>query len=217
MSTSLPERIYAEIRRQIFIHELKPASHLKIDTLSERFQASAIPVREALVRLCSEGLAVQEDRQGFAVRPVTPKLVEDDYRTLATILQTGAAEIAAALARKNVQEPRLADSRDALSAIARPADVENLDDILLGWAPSKRLAVLGAFCRLHSQYFLQLDFELRGNDGRRHYTRRRQRAATALLAGHGTLVQKLIAEERDWRIDNIPLVIREMLYRQLPR
>jgi hypothetical protein len=80
---------------------------------------------------------------------------------------------------------------------------------------SKQLAGLRTFCLLHSRYFQRIDFDLRGEKGLRSFISRRQRAATALIAGKVSTAQKLLAEERDWRIENIPSVIREMLFRQL--
>lgn len=208
MSISMPDRIYAELRSEILSHELSPSSNLKIEALSERFHTSAIPVREALARLCNEGLAVQENRMGFSVRPVTPSSLEDDYRTLAAILQLAAAEVAA----KSISP----DSGGiALEDLTKTDSAEMLDQFLLGCLPSKQLAGLGAFCLLHSRYFQRLDFDLRGEKGLRSFISRRQRAATALIAGKVSTAQKLIAEERDWRIENIPSVIREMLFRQL--
>ncbi|KAL0630287.1 hypothetical protein Q9L58_010866 [Maublancomyces gigas] len=211
MSISLPDRIYAELKSQILSHKLIPASSLKIDALSQKLHASTIPVREALARLCAEGLVVQENRQGFTVRPITPKLLEDDYRTLAAIMQVGAGEAAAGIAQRTT----LNASHAALARMANSEFVDELDEFLLSWVPSKRLAGLGAFCLLHCSYFFNLDFELRGEEGWRHFRRRRQRSAVALQAGKGVTAQKLIAEECEWRISNIPLVIREMLYRQL--
>ena len=215
MSISLPDKIYNGLKARILNHDLYPAASIVIDEISGDFNASAIPVREALVRLCSEGLVVQRNRQGFTVRPITPKIIEDDYRTLASILQVGAAEFVDVITREPVCEPRLAESMRMLAAMTTSETVANLDGLLLEWLPSKRLAAVGLSCHLHIKYFIDLDIELRGKDGRRNYTRRRQRGATALLDGRAALVRKLIAQERDWRIENIPLVIKEMLYRQL--
>jgi DNA-binding GntR family transcriptional regulator len=212
---SLPDQIHNELKAQILSHELVPGSTLKIDALSDQFRASTIPVREALARLCSEGLAIQENRVGFKVRSVTPSLVEDDYRTLASVLQIAVSEVAASLAQKAGEPPGLSDESNALALIANSENAETLDEFLFGCLSSKRLAALAVFCLSHSRYFLKLDLELRGKEGWRHYIRRRQRTATAILAGRIALAQKLIAEERDWRIENIPTVVREMLFRQL--
>lgn len=208
MSLSMPDRIYAELKSEIISHELAPSSSLKIEALSARFHTSAIPVREALVRLCNEGLAVQENRLGFSVRPVTPKSLEDDYRTLAAILQLAAAEVAA-------KSPGPYNGGIALEDLTKTDSAAMLDHFLLGCLPSKQLAGLGTFCLLHSRYFHRIDFDLRGEKGLRSFITRRQRAAAALVAGKVSTAQKLIAEERDWRIENIPSVIREMLFRQL--
>ncbi|WP_180608176.1 GntR family transcriptional regulator [Agrobacterium vitis] len=210
MSISIPDRIYADLRSKIISHELAPSSSLKIEALSAQFHTSTIPVREALVRLCNDGLVVQENRQGFSVRPVTPKSLEDDYRTLAAILQLAAAELTA-----NAKSDRSSEGGIALEELTKNDGAQNLDRFLLSCLPSKQLAMLGNFCLLHSRYFQRIDFDLRGEKALRNFISRRQRAATALIAGRVSTAQKLIAEERDWRIENIPSVIREMLFRQL--
>ena len=213
MSMSMPDRIYAELRSEILGHQIAPSSSLRIEAISERFHTSTIPVREALVRLCNEGLAVQENRLGFSVRPVTPKTLEDDYRTLAAILQLGAVEIVASL--KLADRNSRLDGDAAIEELSKSDSVEVLDEVLLHALPTRQLAGLGTFCLMHSRYLQRIDFELRGEVGRRHFIGRRQRAAAALAAGKANVAQKLIAEERDWRIENIPSVIREMLFRQL--
>ena len=208
MSMSIPDRIYEELKSEIISHELAPSSSLKIEALSARFHTSAIPVREALARLCNEGLAVQVNRLGFKVRPITPKSLEDDYRTLAAILQLAAAEVTA-------KSTGPYSGSIALEDLTKTDSAAMLDQFLLGCLPSKRLAGLGTFCLRHNLYFQRIDFDLRGEKGFRSFISRRQRAAAALVAGKVNTAQKLIAEERDWRIENIPSVIREMLFRQL--
>lgn len=213
MSISLPDRIYAELRSEILAHRLAPSTSLRIEAISERFHTSTIPVREALVRLCNEGLAIQENRLGFSVRPVTPKTLEDDYRTLAAILQLGAVEMVANL--KLADRSSVLEGDVTMEELSKSDSVEMLDEVLLDALPSRQLAGLGTFCLMHSRYFQRIDFDLRGVSGRRHFISRRQRAAAALASGKANVAQKLIAEERDWRIENIPSVIREMLFRQL--
>lgn len=213
MSMSLPNRIYAELKSEILAHRLAPSSTLRIEAISERFRTSTIPVREALARLCNEGLAIHENRLGFSVRPVTPKTLEDDYRTLAAILQLGAAEVVVSL--KVADRSSTVDGSPTMDELAKSDSVEMLDELLLEALPSKQLAGLGTFCLMHSRYFQRIDLELRGEAGRRHFISRRRRAAAALAAGRANVAQKLIAEERDSRIENIPSVMREMLFRQL--
>jgi DNA-binding GntR family transcriptional regulator len=126
----MPDRIYAELKSEIISHELAPSSGLKIEALSERFRTSTIPVREALVRLCNEGLAVQENRLGFSVRPVTPNSLEDDYRTLAAILQLAAAEVA-------VRSTARHNGGISLEDLTKTDSAAMLDQFLLGCLPSR--------------------------------------------------------------------------------
>lgn len=207
---SLPDHIHNELKTLILSHKLSPGASLKIDALSERFQASTIPVREALARLCAQNLVIQEEKVGYKVRPVTPIVVEDDYRTLAAILQIGISDVALKLS-----ETRGTLLQTTLDSIAVSGTADDLDHFLFGQLSSRRLAELGNFCLAHSRYFLALDFELRGENATRLFIRRRKRIAAALLAGRVASAQKLVLQERDWRIENIPGVIKEMLFRQL--
>ncbi len=73
-------RIYERLRRDIVTGRLAPGLKLGIDFLSERYAAGAIPVREALNRLASDGLAERHDQRGFFVAGVGI----DDWRELVT-------------------------------------------------------------------------------------------------------------------------------------
>ncbi len=68
---TLASAVYGRLRHDVLLGELKPGEKLRIETLRERYSAGASPIREALNRLTSDGLVVQEDQKGFRVSPVS--------------------------------------------------------------------------------------------------------------------------------------------------
>jgi DNA-binding GntR family transcriptional regulator len=62
-------RIYERLRQEILCLELKPGSALDEVSLGNRFKLSRSPVREALVRLASEGLVVILRNRSTIVAP----------------------------------------------------------------------------------------------------------------------------------------------------
>ncbi len=60
------------LRQDIISGTTPPGSRLVVATLAERLSTSQTPVREALMRLASEGMVTLEDQRGFSVAPVSP-------------------------------------------------------------------------------------------------------------------------------------------------
>jgi DNA-binding GntR family transcriptional regulator len=70
----LTDQIYDVLRERIVDGDLAPGQRLNIDALAAELGASNIPIREALARLASEKLAVQEPYKGYTVMPLlTPE------------------------------------------------------------------------------------------------------------------------------------------------
>ncbi len=61
------DRAYRAIRADILNGRLEPGSRLRVEALSERYEASSGVLREALPRLAGEGLAVLVPQQGYSV------------------------------------------------------------------------------------------------------------------------------------------------------
>lgn len=72
------ERVYAGMRERIRTFDIEPGSRLDINEIAERYDASAIPVREALARLAAEGLIDREPQTGFTAPRVAVRRVIDD-------------------------------------------------------------------------------------------------------------------------------------------
>lgn len=65
------EKAYRQLRSDIVRCELNAGLKLRMVFLKERYSIGAGPLREALSRLSSEKLVVQEERKGFEVAPMT--------------------------------------------------------------------------------------------------------------------------------------------------
>lgn len=68
---SMTSRAYLEIRNDIVGGTLKPGSKLKIDSLRQRYNIGASPIREALSLLTSTALVERIDQRGFRVAPIS--------------------------------------------------------------------------------------------------------------------------------------------------
>lgn len=74
---TLADGAFQRIREDIIKGALRPGEKLKPDRLSARYGIGLSPVREALSRLASDGLAVAEGQRGFFVAPVSVGELED--------------------------------------------------------------------------------------------------------------------------------------------
>ncbi|WPB95762.1 GntR family transcriptional regulator [Streptomyces malaysiensis] len=68
ISTTRSELVYQEVRKEILHGTFPPGSRLRFVELADRFTVSQSVVREALMRLAEQGLAVALPQQGFRVR-----------------------------------------------------------------------------------------------------------------------------------------------------
>ena len=78
---NLSEQAYDRIRRDILHGELFPDEKLQIEAISERYGIGAVPVREALNRLSSEGLVERKSHRGFFVAAISMADLEELVKT----------------------------------------------------------------------------------------------------------------------------------------
>src|SRR5215213_4836836 len=78
--TSTVEHATVEIRRAILDGRMAPGTVASIAVLSEQLGMSAIPIREALRALASEGLIVLRPNRRAVVAPISLPELEDIYR-----------------------------------------------------------------------------------------------------------------------------------------
>lgn len=115
LSQTVPDSVYAFIRREILLGLHAPGAALKQDDIAQRLGVSKIPLREALSRLESEGMVVLKPRRGYFVAAFDVAEIDEIFELRATL-----EELAGRLAAKNhspgaaVQVQKLADEMAAL-------------------------------------------------------------------------------------------------------
>ncbi len=82
---SSSEQIYDYIVRQIEIGHLEPGVRLSEAELMETFNVSRTPIREALIRLSSDGIIKNDNRKGFFVKGFSRQDVLENYFIIACL------------------------------------------------------------------------------------------------------------------------------------
>jgi DNA-binding GntR family transcriptional regulator len=88
------ERVYRELRNEVLALLLPPSAPLDEKTLSKRFGLSRTPVREALVRLVADGLAISVPGRATIVAPLDLTRVGPYFDAL-TLIQRIVTRLAA--------------------------------------------------------------------------------------------------------------------------
>jgi DNA-binding GntR family transcriptional regulator len=94
VSLSRGEDAYQKMREAIQSGKLKPGTRLRETELAEWLGSSRTPVREALNRLQTEGLVVQEPRRGMIIAELDHNMVSELY-FMREVLEGTAARLAA--------------------------------------------------------------------------------------------------------------------------
>jgi GntR family transcriptional regulator, carbon starvation induced regulator len=97
-SRTLTTDLFEQMRSDILHNRLEPGSRLLFRDIRERYKSGLSPLREALMRLVSEGLVLLEDHKGFSVAPVSREEMIDIANTL---LELEAIAIRMAIAKGN--------------------------------------------------------------------------------------------------------------------
>lgn len=74
---ALPDAIARALREAIFEGAFAPNERLHQDDIAQKFGVSRVPVREALAKLVTEGLAVQRFNKGIRVAPLSQTDFQD--------------------------------------------------------------------------------------------------------------------------------------------
>jgi len=114
-------RIYESLRQEILCLELKPGSALDEVSLGNRFKLSRSPVREALVRLASEGLVVILRNRSTIVAPFNLQAMPSFLDAL-TLMQRATHRLAA-MFRDDVDLARIIEAQAAFEAAHRRGDI----------------------------------------------------------------------------------------------
>lgn len=101
--TTKADEVALALEQQIVAGDLTPGQVLRQEMLSEQFQVSRTPVREALRRLAALGLVSFEPNRGVRVRTLTPAELRESFLVRAE-LESLATEVAAGKMTAEVSE-----------------------------------------------------------------------------------------------------------------
>lgn len=133
-SENLSVSIYRELRMKLISGVLRPNETLSIRTLADEYGVSAMPVREALRQLATEGALVGSARRAYRVPNLTSNQAADLF-FIRSILESAAAEIAANRVRKS-----------DLAVLSRLSE-----EMSLAWKNGERIVFLVANFRFHAR------------------------------------------------------------------
>ncbi|CAH1655180.1 GntR family transcriptional regulator [Chelatococcus asaccharovorans] len=79
VSETIVARLAQRLREEILSGQLSSGTRLKLRELSDRFGVSQMPIRDALVKLSSEGLVELQPNRGAAVRQIDHQFIENMF------------------------------------------------------------------------------------------------------------------------------------------
>jgi DNA-binding GntR family transcriptional regulator len=120
---SMADAAYEQVRRRILDNLWPPGHRMLEQEVALALGMSRTPVREALVRLQSEGLVEVVPRHGMRVLPVSPADMREIYEIL-TALECSAAE---RLAQRRPSDEELQPLLQATEAMDKALGVDDLD------------------------------------------------------------------------------------------
>ncbi len=129
------EFVYRTLRDAIIRCDLRPGERLVIDDLARRLEVSAIPVREGLQLLQSEGLVINVPHVGATVAPISRESIQDVFTVLEG-LETVATRIVAER--------------------ANPADLQTLTDLVENMDKAVAEDSHGEWADLNTQFHLAI-------------------------------------------------------------
>jgi len=92
VSETITGQIFEALKADVLLGRVAPNERLQVDALSEKYDVSLSPVREALQKLVATGLVVTSERRGFRVAGLTRADLADLGRTRRHIERTAVAE-----------------------------------------------------------------------------------------------------------------------------
>ena len=120
---SLVEAAYVQIRRRILDIDWPPGHRALEQEVALALGMSRTPVREALMRLQSDGLVEVIPRHGMRVLPVSPNDMREIYQVL-TALECMAAELLASRRPSDEDLKPLVDATKAMDAALKAEDLD---------------------------------------------------------------------------------------------
>lgn len=145
----LPDAIARALREAVFTGVFSPHERLHQDDIAKRFGVSRIPVREALMKLVAEGLAVQRPNKGIRVAPLSGEDFRD-IMEMRLLLEPRALRLSAPhLAANDYAEAERLLAQVAPAGVGAAAATLHWRFHNLLYAKAKRPRLLGQIEALH--------------------------------------------------------------------
>ena len=154
---TLSDRALRLLRDDILNGRLAPEMRLRINVLQQSYGLGLSPLREALLRLLSEGLVVAEGQRGFMVAPVSLAELQDLTRAR-TCLDISALSQAMTMGDAD-WEARVIAANHLLSRTPLPADTQDIAAARL-WEQRHRAFHLALISGCGSSWLLRLHTQL---------------------------------------------------------
>ncbi|MGH9313340.1 MAG: GntR family transcriptional regulator [Vicinamibacterales bacterium] len=103
---SIADKVYALLRRDIAAGAFRPGHRILEKAIAERLGISRTPIREALLKLETDGVVVCTSRRSYNVRLLTVQDVRQIYETLGILEGAAAAAVASRLTEADVRDLR---------------------------------------------------------------------------------------------------------------
>ncbi|MFZ5647587.1 MAG: GntR family transcriptional regulator [Bacillota bacterium] len=124
--SSVHQQVYEEIRDAILSSVLEPGQKLAVEELAADMAVSAVPVREALLRLEADNLVTYQPQKGFAVAPFTLEDLKEIY-----FLRGLLEGVAAGLAAHNLSEEEMSLLKELCDRMEKTLADENYEEMPL--------------------------------------------------------------------------------------
>jgi DNA-binding GntR family transcriptional regulator len=103
---SIADKVYALLKREIAVGAFRPGGRIVEKALASRLGISRTPIREALLKLETDGVVVCTSRRSYNVRMLTVHDVRQIYETLGILEGAAAAAVASRLTPADLRELR---------------------------------------------------------------------------------------------------------------
>lgn len=163
---TLADVAYRMLRADLIAGRLTPGARMRTNELQARYGLGLSPLREALLRLASEGFVVAEGQRGFAVAPVSLTELADLTRTrqqieaiaLTESIARGDADWEATIVagyHRLSREPMPSDPSDAEAALSWELKHRAFHDALIAACASPWLLRFHAQLVDHAERYLR--------------------------------------------------------------
>ncbi len=103
--SALTSKVHGRLIEAMMAGELVPGDRLILDRLADRLGVSRTPVREAILRLISEGIVETADKRGYVIRELTDREIENNFDSRLAI-ESHAAAVLSGLGEKALAKVR---------------------------------------------------------------------------------------------------------------